>query len=108
MCDPREIPSVMASEVRVRRLFALVLLVACSRLWLALSAIPTALPVSEAHEQDSRHTKIAEDDWLHTFEDVMSGTSGKSDDPGRQFYDRVMAEVARQHYDAAAAAFACF
>src|SRR6478735_6184408 len=108
MCDPREIPSVMASEVRVRRLFALALLVACGRLWLALSAIPTALPVSEAHEQDSRHVKIAEDDWLHTFEGVMGGTTGRSDDPGRQLYDRVMAEVARQHYDAAAAGFRLF
>jgi len=108
MCDPREIPSVMAGEVRVRRLFALALLVACGRLWLALSAIPTALPVSEAHEQDSRHTKIAEDDWLHTFEGVMGGTTGRSDDPGRQLYDRVMAEVARQHYDAAAAGFRLF
>jgi tol-pal system protein YbgF len=92
----------------VRHLFALALLVASARLWLALSTIPTGLPVSEAHEQNSRHIKIAEDDWLHAFEGVMDGTSGRPDDPARQFYDRVMAEVTRQHYDAAAAGFRLF
>jgi len=61
----------------VRQVFALAVLVACVRLWLALNTVPTGLSVSEAHGQEiNRNVKGVEEPWLDTVEGIMNGLRG--------------------------------
>ncbi|MBA2252026.1 MAG: tetratricopeptide repeat protein [Nitrospirales bacterium] len=93
----------------MRNFFAVAILVACVRLWLALNAAPLGLSVSEAHEQDvNRHVKGVEEPWLNAVEGIMNGSPGWPHDPERQFFDRIVAEARRQDYEAAAAGFKLF
>lgn len=96
----------------MRNFFAVAILVACVRLWLAQNAAPLGLSVSEAHEQDfNRHVKGVEEPWLHAVEGVMNGSPGllhNQDRQDRKFFDRIVAEALRQDYDGAAAGFKLF
>jgi hypothetical protein len=73
----------------VRQVFALAVLVACIRLWLALHTAPTGLSVSEAHGQDiNRNVKGIEEPWLDAVEGIMSGPRGVHQDsrPGTAIF----------------------
>jgi hypothetical protein len=61
----------------VRQVFALAVLVACIRLWLALNTVPIGLSVSEAHGQDTnRNVKGVEEPWLDAVEEIMNSPRG--------------------------------
>lgn len=93
----------------VRNFLAAAILIACVRLWLPPNAVPTGLSMSEAHQQDtSRHIKESEEGWLNAVEGIMNGPPELPRDPERQFFDRIVAEVRRQDYEAAAAGFKLF
>ncbi|WP_447985328.1 tetratricopeptide repeat protein [Nitrospira sp. Nam74] len=93
----------------MRPFVALAVLAACVRLWLTLNIGPTGLSVSEARTQDlPGHAKGAEEPWLNTVEDIMTGPVGSFHAPDRQFFDRIVAEARRQDYEAAAAGFKLF
>ena len=65
----------------VRHIFALAVLVACVRLWLALYTAPTGLSVSEAHGHDiNRNVKGIEEPWLEAVEGILSGPRGVHQD----------------------------
>jgi hypothetical protein len=61
----------------VRQVFALAVLVACLRLWLAFPTVPTGLSMSDAHGQDlNRTVKGVEEPWLDAVEGILSGPRG--------------------------------
>lgn len=67
----------------MRQVFALAVLVACVRLWLALNTVPTGLSVSEAHGQEiNRNVKGVEEPWLDTVEGIMNGLGSHHATPG--------------------------
>jgi hypothetical protein len=72
----------------MRQVFALAVLVACVRLWLALNTVPTGLSVSEAHGQETnRNVKGVEEPWLDAVEGIMNGLRGSHHaTPGRAVF----------------------
>lgn len=73
----------------MRQVFALAVLVACLRLWLALNTAPIGLSESEAHEQDiNRNVKGIEEPWLDAVGGIMSGSRGLHQDskPGAAIF----------------------
>lgn len=93
----------------MRPLFALSILLACCRLWFGFQAVPIGLPSSEAHDSFlNSHDRLVQDEWVHVVGDIMGGAPRLSGDPGRSFFDRIMAEVAQHHDDAAVAGFRLF
>lgn len=93
----------------MRIVFALIILVGCIRLSLALTMIPTGLPVSHAQEEGSnRVEKTLDEPWLDTVEHIMSSPARSPRDPATQFFNRVMVEVGHHDYEAAAAGFTLF
>lgn len=88
----------------MRVVFALAILVACARLFVAVEA-----PSTEGRGQHvDRHVKAAQENWLDTVEDIMNRPPLHALDPSRSFFDRIMVEVLRQDYEAAAAGFKLF
>ena len=76
----------------MRHLVALAVLAACVRLWLALNAGSTAVPVSEAHQHDvNRHIKGIEEPWLTAVEGIMNGLHGWPHHPDRESFDLIVA-----------------
>lgn len=65
----------------MRQAFALAVLVACVRLWLALTTVPPGLSLSEAHGQETdRNVKGVEEPWLDAVQGIMSGPRGLHQD----------------------------
>jgi hypothetical protein len=93
----------------VRTVFALIILVGCIRLALALTVIPTGLPVSQAQEQfPTRVAKTVDEPWLHIVESIMNSVAGSRGDPAGPFFNRIMMEIGHHDYEAAAAGFRLF
>jgi hypothetical protein len=65
----------------MRQVFALAVLVACIRLWLALNTVPIGLSVSEARGEDThRNVKGVQEPWLDAVEGIMNGLHGLNQD----------------------------
>jgi TolA-binding protein len=93
----------------VRNFFAVAILVACVRLWLALNASPLGLSVSEAHEQEvNRNVKGVGEPWLDAVEGIMNGSPASPHNQDRKFFDRIVSEALRHDYEGAAAGFKLF
>jgi len=91
----------------VRLTFALIILMACIRVAFTLgSSSPT---LSEGGQLNSGDVARRDDLYgMNAIEAMTDSPMGSPDDPGRQFFRRIMVEVAHHDYEAAAAGFRLF
>jgi TolA-binding protein len=93
----------------MRIIFALLIVIACIRLSFILTTISSGPPISQAQEQTSSGVaKTGDEPRLDAMEGVINAPPGSPHDPDRQFFNRIMVEVAHHDYEAAAAGFRLF